>query len=1170
MPQKLVSWEERKGTETQRRSKLQLFFAAFCLGVLFRAYEAVLHNRIMHKRCRSLPLFAHSMENRRKVDIFKLKAILTNLIYMKAQTLNRTWMLFLLLGGMYIGLGLMACQSDSGNSSQPASLPEVVDFNFHVKPILSDRCFACHGPDEKSREADLRLDMEESAFAALDKEGKHFAISPGDVENSELVHRIKHADPEEVMPPPESNLDLSAYEIALLEKWIEQGANWKSHWSFIPPEKVPPPSVKKSSWPENEIDHFVLARLEQEGMQPEAAARKEKWLRRVSFDLTGLPPTPQELDAFLLDESADAHERIVDRLLASPAYGERMTSIWLDAARYADSHGYQDDRPRTMWPWRDWVIESFNANMPYDSFVVWQLAGDLLPDAGYKHKLATGFNRNHAITQEGGVVNEEYITEYVADRTNTTSTAFLGMTMECARCHDHKYDPISQKDYYSMFAFFNGIDERGQINYFDESPSPSMEVEREDLEDLIDFLENRIGTLEVEDSMLRVNKQAEFETWLTEAFENEDLDVSLSTGLISHFPMDEVSELSTPNRIADQPIGKMNTGLLEVLEAVELSKGHEGNGLTFAGNNFLNIGDKADFEWYHPFSLGSWIHAPSNREKAAGLLVKRNGEQKRGGYELALTADGYLRMRLIHDKKKKEIQVKSKSKIPANKWVHVFATYDGSGKAGGVQLYINGRLQSTRILMDNLDHHTILNGNNLLVGNWTHRNRTIGDIQGFEGGTMDEVRVYDRELTPIEVMAIQGTDPHSYIASLSSSQRKLAEQELLLPHFLTHHVPAYTSIQVELFDQRRNIQPIPKVMIMEEMQEMRETFVLDRGAYDAPTDAVQPNTPSNILDFPTDLPRNRLGLAQWITHPKHPLTARVLVNRLWQLMFGQGIVSTPEDFGSQGALPTHPELLDWLAVEFVESGWNIKAILRKIALSATYRQSSRIDAEKLERDSENLLLARGPNQRLSAEMIRDHALAVSGLLSDSVGGKWVKSYQPPGIWKELANQIGENKYRPGLGQELYRRSLYSYWKRTIPPPTMLTFDASERAVCVVKRQTTSTPLQSLVLLNDPQYVEASRLLATSMLQLASTNDKEGIRQGFRAVTSRYPSQRELDILTKQLAAEKRVFSREPEKAEALISIGQMLPDKSINPVELASWTVLANTLLNLDEAKMKS
>lgn len=1056
-----------------------------------------------------------------------------------------------------------ACTSDQGQ--QTAQLPDRVDFNFHVKPILSDRCFTCHGPDDKTRKGNLRLDTEAGAFAALDSLGEHFAIVPGDLNNSLLVSRIQSEDPEEVMPPPESNLTLTPYEIQVLSRWIEQGAEWQSHWAFIPPVKREIPTVSKTSWPLTEIDHFTLARMELEGIEPSATASREKWLRRVSFDLTGLPPSTETIEAFIQDESPAAYEKIVDNLLASPAYGERMTSIWLDAARYADSHGYQDDRPRTMWPWRDWVIEAFNENMPYDSFVVWQLAGDLLPYSGYSHKLATGFNRNHAITQEGGVVNEEYVTEYVADRANTASTAFLGLTMECARCHDHKYDPISQKDYYSLFAFFNGIEERGQINYFDESPSPSIAVEDAELEAMIAFVETKIGSLEQQDADMRQASNPAFQQWLTQ---NPDLSRSLPPGLISHHRLDQVDELQTQDEVSPDRPANMNTGLREVLEPPILSSGYEGKALEFDGTNFLNLGDVGDFEWYQPFSLGAWIWAPATSEKDAGLIVRRNGEQKRGGYELALTKDRKLRMSLVHNQRGEQIQVQSQARMGSEEWIHVFATSDGSGRAAGIRLFINGELQRPEVLEDELNHKSILNGNDLLAGNWNHRMRTRNDIAGFKGGKLDEIRVYNRELSPIDVLLLSGKSfDNQYPSATVKAQ---AERDLLLPHFLLYHSPENQHIQAQLWQRRREIQPIPKVMVMQEMETPRESFILARGAYDAPLEKVLPEPPASVLAFPETLPRNRLGLAQWLTDPGNPLTARVMVNRLWQLMFGRGIVATAEDFGSQGALPTHPELLDWMAVSFVESGWDIQATLRQIALSATYRQSAQISPKQLANDPDNLLLARGPNQRLSAEMIRDNALAVSGLLSDSVGGRWVKPYQPPGIWKELANQIGENKYRAGIGTELYRRSLYAYWKRTIPPPTMLTFDASERAVCVVKRQSTSTPLQSLVLLNDPQYVEASRLLATRMLHATEEDQATGLAWGFQALTSRLPTEQELQVLTGLLESELAAFATDPARAAAYLQIGQMAPDPNLDPVELAAWTVVANTLLNLDEAKMKS
>ena len=1064
-------------------------------------------------------------------------------------------------------MGLFACQSDR---SPEAKLPKTVDFNFHIKPILSDRCFACHGPDEKARKADLRLDTESGAFALLDSSESRYAIVPEDLKKSSLIHRITSVDPELVMPPPESNLNLSEYEIALLEKWIDQGAEWKDHWAFIPPEKPALPAVKNTEWPINEIDHFVMAKLDQEGLQPETPASREKWLRRLTFDLTGLPPQPQEIDAFLQDDSEDAYEKMVDRLLSSPSYGERMTSIWLDVARYADSHGYQDDRPRTMWPWRDWVIEAFNTNMPYDSFVIYQLAGDLLPQPTYEQKLATGFNRNHAITQEGGVVNEEYITEYVADRTNTASAAFLGLTMECARCHDHKYDPISQKDYYSLFAFFNGIDEKGQINYFNEAPYPNMEVKDEELEALVAFLDTTIIQLETKDSLLHLPTHPDFQQWLAgEAVELEG-NLRLEEDLLSYHRLESVELLKTRDEVAPDRPGRMNTGLLEELQPPALVAGYKGRSLEFDGANFLNLGDVGDFEWYDPFSLGAWIQAPPGREKAAGLLVRRNGEQKRGGYELALTTEGFLRLSLIHNQGAEQIIVQTKKRILPQNWTHVFATYDGSGKAKGIHLYIDGQQAALQIIEDQLARKSILNGNDLLAGNWTHRKKIRGDIHGFAGGKLDEIRVYGRELSPLEIKSLAEQTFAPAYRQMASTARKKAEKEVLLPHYLLHVSKPHLSIRKRLHDLRRRVQPIPYVMIMEEMDTVRETFILARGAYDAPTEKVLPAPPASVLSFTENRPRNRLGLAQWMTDTDNPLTARVFVNRLWQQLFGKGIVSTSEDFGSQGALPSHPELLDWLAVDFMENGWDVKGILRKIALSATYRQSSRISSEKLKQDPENRLLARGPNQRLSSEMIRDNALAVSGLLVDSVGGKWVKPYQPAGIWKELANQIGENKYRASQGDDLYRRSLYAYWKRTIPPPTMLTFDASERAVCVVKRQSTSTPLQSLVLLNDPQYVEASRELAIRMIRAGKGDAKTGIDYGFRAVTSRSPTEKESAVMSRLLEEALRSFGDDPQRADRYLTIGNTRPDGDLQAEELAAWTMVANTLLNLDEAKMKS
>ncbi len=1064
-------------------------------------------------------------------------------------------------------LFVVACQQQEKVAQETKQLPKKVDFNFHVKPILSDRCFACHGPDKDHREAGLRLDTEEGAFSALQESEGH-AIVPGKLKESVAYQRITSDDPDVVMPPPASNLTLTEYEVKVIKKWIEQGAAWKPHWSFIPPEQAELPKVKKSDWVVNPVDQFVLARLEQEGMKPAPEAPKEKLLRRVTFDLTGLPPTPEEIAEFLQDDSPEAYEKVVDRLLASPHYGERMAASWLDVARYADSHGYQDDRPRTMWPWRDWVVDAFNQNLPYDQFITWQLAGDLLPDASYEQKLATGFNRNHAITQEGGVIEEEYLTEYAADRTNTFSTAFLGLTIECARCHDHKYDPVSQKEYYQLFAFFNNVAERGRIDYLDQSPDPAMRVEDAELEAKKAFVDSTILALETEVQQLKQQPDPEFQAWL--AKNDEELPVDTENDLVAHFRLDVLENEEFRSSDGTLP-ARMNVALPTKIALPEHVSGKEGKALQFNGANFLTLGDIGDFDHYDHFSFGGWILHTNAHEKQAGLFSRRNGEIQRQGYDLTLTTDNRLSLRLIHHEGKDYVEVTTKARIAPQQWTHVFATYDGSGAASGVKLYTNGREQPLTVVQDNLGRKPILNGNTFLAGHWNHRDRST-DTYGFTGGIIDEIRLYHRTLSPLEVQAI---------AEVPASESK----EALYQHYLAKRNAKFRNLTSTLDSLRALDVSIPNVMIMQEREERKPTFVLARGVYDAPTDPVNPGTPEALLAFDEQFPQNRLGLAQWLLHEDNPLTARVAVNRLWQMFFSKGLVRTPEDFGNQGDLPTHPELLDWLAVEFRESGgrqsggrqsggrqsgWDVKALQKLIVMSATYRQSAEIDAKKYRKDSENLLLARGPNARLTAEMFRDNALAVSGLLIDSIGGKWVKPYQPAGIWKAMANQIGENKYRPSKGQGLYRRSLYTYWKRTIPPPTMVMFDAPERTLCAVKRQSTSTPLQSLALLNDPQLVEAARKLAEVMLEKDTEDPEAQIAHGFLSVTSRLPQADELQILVDLYREKQAYYESQPEEAVKLLSVGDAPRNEQFEAPTLAALTVIANTLFNLDEAKFRS
>lgn len=1070
----------------------------------------------------------------------------------------------LLLASLAVWLWLGACQTASNSTASKKSLPQVVDYNFHVRPILSDRCFACHGFDEKARKADLRLDEAEAAYRLLDN-GRQ-VIAPGKIKQSEFWHRIHSEDAELIMPPPESNLTLTEYEKDLLTKWIDQGAEYKDLWSFISPTKPAVPEVDKKGWASNEIDHFILNQLQGTGLSVSAPETKEKLLRRLSFDLTGMPPSAEAMADFLADESPEAYEKQVDEFLNSPHYGERMASIWLEAARYADSHGYQDDRPRTIWPWRDWVISAYNENLPYDDFITWQLAGDLLPNPSYEQKLATAFNRNHGITQEGGVVNEEYITEYVADRTNTVATAFLGLTMECARCHDHKYDPISQKDYYQLFAFFNGIEERGQISYFDEAPKPHMRMEDPDLENKIKWLDSLRTVKTAELLAWDKSDQKTFQTWLDKEYPQIDLKTQLKQGLIAHYPLDVLADLSSSSAIANHPPAKANVKIISELIRPVLGEGKEGQALQFDGKNYMSLGDVGDFEECDHFTIGAWVKPTQRPEQLAGLLARRNGEQKRGGYELVMTPSGQLQAGLFHDKNKEKAVVESTGRIAVEQWSHVAMTYDGSGRAAGIRIFINGKEQSTKTLFDQLDRKSILNGNDFLVGNWTPRRARSGQYQGFEQGWIDEVRIYDRKLSGVEVSAIFGTSRPYAFPEVKRNPRALADVRDL---YRANHDPIYRAKQREVDSLRGIYMEVPYIMIMEEMEEPRPTHVLNRGAYDSPMEQVQAGTPSTLPAFPSDAPPNRLGLAQWLTQPDHPLTARVAVNRLWQMVFGRGLVKTPEDFGNQGALPSHPELLEWLAVTFVEKDWDVKAMLKEMVMSATYRQSAERTPKMLRLDSENILLSCGPYQRLSAEMLRDQALATSGLINTAVGGKWVKPYQPAGIWKELANQIGENKYRSSKGADLYRRSIYAYWKRTIPPPVMLTFDASERAVCVVKRQSTSTPLQALVLLNDPQYLEASRALAQSAMR-EGQDEEAWIQSIFSRLTSRAPDDMELQDLRELLEQEMANYQANPSAAKALLAIGESPLDKSLEASNLAALTLVANVILNLDEAKMRS
>ena len=1026
---------------------------------------------------------------------------------------------------------------------------EKISFNYDIKPILSDRCFACHGPDANKRESDLRLDTPEGAFAALKDTPGHFAIVAEDPEDSEMYLRMISDDPDVVMPPPESNLSISEEEIELIRRWIEQGAQYEKHWSFINPEKGKVPDSAN-----HPVDFFIDRKLADKQLQPTEKANKELLLRRLSFDITGLPPSVEELDAFLADQSPDAYQKAVNRLLSSPAYGERMAMHWLDIARYADTHGYQFDFEREVWPWRDWVIQAFNENMPYDQFTTWQLAGDLLPNPTQEQVMATAFNRNHPQNPEGGIIPEEYRVEYVADRTNTLGKAFLGLTLECARCHDHKYDPLSQKEYYELFAFFNNVDEAGQISFFTRGePAPTLMLTDEEAEEQISFLKEKVRSEDKALAEVVENARQDFDTWLRSDLQAPTIENI--PGLQAHISMDVVSNGILPNK-ADPSIPAKTFDDPETIES------KNDKGLLLNGENGINLEKLGAFTRSTPFSASIWIKTPKTLPRAVILHRSRGAlDAASRGYEMYLDS-GKVVAALNHNWPYNAIKIKTKAPLQNQQWTHLAMTYDGSSSAEGLKIFVNGKPADTETIRDNLYKDIAYKNNNLplQVGARFRDN-------GFKDGAVDELMVFSRKLTTPEVALLAGEDN---LFTKSHAQLQASEKVQLFDYYLQTNNRAYQEQFEKLTNARiqltNAVEKTREMMVMDEMQNTRPTYLLERGGYDNHGEQVFPNTPERVLAFEEEFPANRLGLTQWLFHEDNPLTARVMVNRLWQLFFGEGIVNTPVDFGNQGSLPTHPKLLDWLAVEFRESGWDIQHIIRLMVTSDAYQRSSVPTPELQEHDPGNQWLARGPKQRLTAEMIRDHALASSGLLSRKMGGPPVKPYQPEGLWKEKKADV---VYVPSNGEDLFRRSLYTFWKRTSPPPNMLTFDASERNVCIVKREATATPLQSLVLMNDPQFVEASRVLAERMLTELPDSPEEKISFAFRSLTSRTPRPEEMEVLKEAYQEQLAFYLDKPGEAQKLLEIGEKTSSYRENPQQLAAYTMLASTIMNFEDTYLK-
>jgi hypothetical protein len=1025
-----------------------------------------------------------------------------------------------------------------------AEASEKTDFNFQVRPILADRCFKCHGPDEKARKAKLRLDLPESAYAIRDPQTGKRAIVPRHPEQSELAKRITTSDDDDRMPPVASNLTLTGEEKELLQRWIEQGAEYKPHWAFIPVRKPAVPAPKEQARARNPIDAFVLNRLAREGLGLSAEASRETLIRRLSFDLRGLPPSVQEIDDFLADSSQNAYERLVDKFLAAPAYGEHLANDWLDLARFADTYGYQNDVERDMSPWRDWVIHAFNDNLPYDQFITWQLAGDLLPSPSRDQVLATAFNRLHRQTNEGGSVEEEFRIEYVSDRVATAGTAFLGLTLGCARCHDHKYDPVTQKDFYRMSAFFDNIDESGLYSHFTRAtPSPSLLLYATGEEAKHKALLAKIHTKETELDQLANLAEPGFNSWLTSA----DHTIPAPKP-VAAFSFEVITNDSTPDNIS--------TNAATLVDGPELEEGKSGKAIKFSGDNSVVCKGAGAFHRTSPFSFSLWLKPTEKQERAVIFHRSRSWTDSGSrGYELLLE-DGIPTFSLIHFWPGNALKVGAKKSLPFGEWSHLVITYDGSSRVDGLRLWLGGEPVPLETVRDNLYKDIV------------HRaewgDAEVGEVQltlagrfrdsGFKNGLIDEFEVFDRCLTPGEVKLLSGQSAfRSDPATLLAYYRQNVD---------ARYRAAWEELQALRDEENRLIDEVREISVMTELRERRPTYLLKRGAYDSHGDPVEPGTPEKIFAFSPDLPRNRLGLAKWMIDRQNPLTARVAVNRAWRLHFGRGLVLTEEDFGTQGKLPTHPELLDWLAASFMEERWDLKKLHKLIVMSATYRQSSECSLELLAKDPDNQLLARGSKHRLRAEEIRDNALAVSGLLSSRIGGSSVRPYQPEGLWEQSGTG---SHYVQDKGEGLYRRSLYTFWKRIVPPPSMFIFDAPTREVCTARREITTTPLQALVLLDDPQFIEAARVLAEQLVRQYGQDLSACITGGFRLTTGRLPQPSEQAILRRLYEEQLKHFESEPSAAEQYLKIGEHISDSTLPPQQLAATAVLASALMNLDE-----
>ncbi|MCO6456937.1 MAG: DUF1553 domain-containing protein [Pirellulaceae bacterium] len=923
---------------------------------------------------------------------------------------------------------------------------------------------------------------------------------------------------------------------------VSPAAGQTGHWAYEPIARPTPPPVSQADWPRNPLDRFILSELEAQGLGPSPEADKRRLIRRATLALTGLPPTPTEVEAFLADASPRAYERVVDRLLASPRYGEQMARNWLDLARYADTHGYHIDSHRDMWRWRDWVVESYNRNQPFDQFTVEQLAGDLLPNVTPQQRLATGFNRNNMLNFENGALAEEYLVEYVADRVVTTSTVWMAQTLQCARCHDHKYDPFTQRDFFQLFAYFNNVPEQGLDGRTGnaapllKTPTPQQQWRHDDLQRQLAACQEAWRQRSAE----AVAARRAWEQALGEGRGDSSLP---PPGALASFALDD----------APPPPAAIEGPALWL-------PGKYGNGLLLGGQTRLEVPGLGAFERSDAFTIGLWVY-PTTGDRMT-LVARQENSERRRGYALLLDGDR-LELELVHEAGKNLLQVRADRPLRRRQWQHVLVTSDGSGKAAGCRVYVDGVVQELESLHDALDG-SIASDEPLRFGG------AVGG-SGFRG-LLDEVKVYARTLTPTDAAVLAGSDPIGELAAVPEAERTAEQQATLHEYYLRHHDAEGRRLGEQIASLRDQLaaldRSMPTTMVMVEADPPRATHILQDGDYRSPGERVLPGTPASLRALPAGAPPNRLALARWLVDPRHPLTARVAVNREWQHFFGEGLVRTSEDFGTRGERPSHPALLDWLAGEFIRGGWDRKQLHRLIVTSATYRQSSRTTAESWERDPQNRLLARGPRTRLPAEVLRDSALLTAGLLVEQLGGPGVYPYQPKGLWKEVSynpQEFTAQVYTPSVGADLYRRSLYTFWKRAVPPPPMVIFDAPDRETCTTRRPRTNTPLQALVLMNEAGFVEAARLLAERILAEAPHGTPRRIEYAFELLLARGPSAAEQAIVERTLREQRAEYQQDVASARQLLAVGQWPADSKLDPVELASWTIVASMLLNLDE-----